>query len=146
MIGVRFPSLMVTTLQITTFGPWKHVNSTLQTWGWYQMTSHAPPLRSTSRRSSHWQVHHVASQYFAEIRLVGDLGIRQYHYFKAANMFRLDDLHGPRVLSIADVEGLKGNSQGVRRLSVRWRWHHVEAAPAMSNWPGDTNGNHGQVH
>ena len=101
MIGVRFPSLMVTTLQLTTFGPWKHVNSTLQ-------TSHTPPLRSASRRRSHWQVHHVASQYFAAIRLVGDLGIRQYHYFKAAGIYRLDGLHEPRVLSVMDVEGLEG--------------------------------------
>ena len=108
MIEVRFPSLMVTTLQLTTFGPWKHVNSTLQTWGWYWMTSHTPPLRSASRRCSHWQVHHVASQYFAEIRLVGDLGVRQYHYFKAADIYRLDGLHEPRVLSVMDVEGLEG--------------------------------------
>ena len=41
MIGVHF--LLVMTSQITTFGPWKRIDSTLQTWVRYQTTRHTPP-------------------------------------------------------------------------------------------------------
>ena len=41
MSGVRLPP--VTTLQLTTFGPWNRVVYILQPWGWSWMTRTNPP-------------------------------------------------------------------------------------------------------
>ena len=47
MIGVHFPSVPVITLQLTTIGLWKRVDSTIQPWCQSRTTRKTPPCAPT---------------------------------------------------------------------------------------------------
>ena len=139
MIGVLF--LSVTTLHITTFIPWKRVDSTIQPWGWSRTTRNPPsPLHYIHRRHSHQRAHHVIYQPFSTISLVDDIGLCQYYQFKAANMYCQDGLCDSGSLTTEDVEVPEIYSPGARRLSSRCRWNRVEVVPTLVDWSGKTNG------
>ena len=73
--------------------------------------------------------------------MVVNIGLCQYHWVKAANLYRPDGLRELGAPAVADVEGPKGKSPGVMRLLVRWWWRCVEAVPAMVDLLGEKMGN-----
>ena len=66
------------------------------------------PLCAVHNRCANRKSHHVVSQIYETIRMVGDIGIRQYHQVKAANLYRPDGMYEPRSTAFADVEVPEG--------------------------------------
>ena len=65
-------------------------------------------LRSDRIRCSRRKAHHVLPKPVVAIGLVGDLGLIQYHEVEATDLYHLDGLCEPKILSVTNVEGPDG--------------------------------------
>ena len=66
------------------------------------------PMWSVSGRHFHQREKYFTSQPVTTIILVDDIGLRQYHYVRAVDIYFPDGLSKPGALAVADVEGPKG--------------------------------------
>ena len=103
MSGVR--CLPVTTSQLTTFGLWKHIDSTLHLPG--RSLRPTPPLRPPGRSEHRLGAHGLVYQAVMSLLLVGDIYLHQQHQVVVSELYRPDCLGEAKYPAALDVVNFK---------------------------------------